>query len=505
MARLHLFSLLVTVGAVLADNCDVKPLVAKIRNVTYEGGRGENRGVAVTIGDQVLGLRLSTVLSNTRLRNPFDCVDVRNVVACTGQAGGIYDPTEDTFERAHTPEEWDVLTIDAGPTDGTTILQGYDNLTFDDAHVSLPRLPIEVWANSNRQNRSALGLGRASSLLHRLLAANLIPALPFSLDFGSRSELYPRNGQLILGGYNAARHHPASGAARFNLSAFSAPAPCPLQVLLSDVILTDHVTGVATSLFDDPNLRLPACVDPLQNAFAFTPAMFAKWQRLTGWIPYDGSNYSAQLYPKRQEDRMGTLTIKLAGGYESVIPHYELLSHERGNGTDGVYTVLNTSRVMAAVTGGWTDLGENVPVLGGVFLSRNYLVVDYPGNEFWLSPMGEEAGEDVKSFCQEGSGGGGAGLGVKVGVPVGVGVGVLVVAAGLWYFWYHRPKTTTPARPAGGRPEEDVPLDTWPTEHTGTRELPGERVVAPRELNGEVERELPGGRLETELNAEVER
>lgn len=297
-------------------------------------------------------------------------------------------------------------TVDPRPTDGTFVIQGYDNATFVDADIHLPHLPLEVWANKNRLNRSALALGRSSSLLRRLLGTNLIPALPWSLEIGSRSESKPRDGQLILGGYNAARRDLPTSA-RFNLSAFSAPAPCLLQVLLSDVVLTDHVTGVSTSLFEDPGARVAACVDPLQNAFTFTPTMFAKWQRLTGWIPYDGSNYSQQTYPADREAQMGTLTIKLAGagGYESVVPHWELVSHERGNDTNGVYRVLNTSRVMAAVTGGQTDYGDGVPVLGGVFLTQNYVVVDYPANEFWLSPMEEgirDGVDDVRSFCREG-------------------------------------------------------------------------------------------------------
>lgn len=359
--------------------------------------------------------------------------------------------------------------VDPRPTNGTFVIQGFDNATFVDADIHLLRLPLEVWANNNRPNRSALGLGRSSSLLHRLLGANLIPALPFSLDYGSRSESKYRDGQLILGGYNAARRT-SSGAARFNLSAFSAPRPCPLQVLLSDVVLTDHVTGVSTSLFEDPGARVAACVDPLQNAFAFMPKMFDKWQRLTGWIPYDGSNYSQQTYPADREARMGTLTIKLAGagGYESVVPHWELVSHERGNDTNGVYRVLNTSRVMAAVTGGQTDYGDGVPVLGGVFLTQNYLVMDYPANEFWLSPMKEgmrDGVDDVRSFCREGvtdggeKGEAGVGLGVKVGVPVGVGGGLAILGVVVALVYRQRKKKRTAEADA-----VDVSLDERHTE-----------------------------------------
>ena len=379
-----------------------------------------------------------------------------------------------------------VRTVDPRPADGTSVIQGYDNATFVDAGIHLPRLPLQVWANTNRVNRSALGLGRSSSLLHRLLAANLIPTLPFSLDYGSRSESRPRDGQLILGGYNAARRT-SSGAARFNLSAFSAPVLCPLQVLLSDVLLTDHVTGVSTSLFPDPGASVAACVDPLQNAFAFTPAMFKIWKELTGWIPSDGLDFTNQTYPADREARMGTLTIKLAGagGYESVVPYWELVSPERGNDTNGVYRVLNTSRVMAAVTGGQTDYGYGVPVLGGVFLTQNYLVVDYPANEFWLSPMGDGVrvgGDDIRSFCLEGSTDGGekegeVGLGVKVGVPVGVVGGLAILGVVVWLVYRQKKKNRT----AEGDPVDEQ--QTEPPSPTPRPNLSPPSFISDRHLN----------------------
>lgn len=118
---------------------------------------------------------------------------------------------------------------------------------------------------------------------------------------------------------------------------------------------------------------------------------------------------------------------------------------------------------MAAVTGGQTDYGYGVPVLGGVFLTQNYLVVDYPANEFWLSPLKEgmrNGGDDIRSFCREEvtvggeKGEGGVGLGVKVGVPVGVVGGLAILGlAGAWVYRQREKRRTAEADAA------DVALD----------------------------------------------
>ena len=381
--------------------------------------------------------------------------------------------------------------VDSRPTDGTSVVQGYDSANFTDGPAVIGDFPLEVWANDIVANRSALALGPKSSVLERLVKINSTPSSAFGIDYGSRSEAFPRDGQLVLGGHNVARHSNDNRTkAQFPMWGFAAPVNCPLQVLLADVMLTNDSGN--HSLFEDPDWRVTACVDSVQNAFTFTPAMFSKWQKLTDWIEFDGSNYTQQVYPLDHERLMGTITIKLANGYTSVIPHYELVTHERGNDTLGKYTVTNTSRVMAAVNSGQTDLGNNVPVLGGVFLSQNYLFVDYASNSFWLSPQvgNGTAPDDIRTSCKVGnetSGAGDAGgsgddgkrfstLGLQIGLPVAF----VVVALGVFgYFLYRRGKVETDGR-------KSVKVAPAPGSHGG-----GENEVLPVAQEGPSELPIP--------------
>ena len=58
---------------------------------------------------QIQGLRISSILNNTRVRNKLDCPDERNIIACEGQAGSVYSTTEGSFEIVHSQRDWDVL------------------------------------------------------------------------------------------------------------------------------------------------------------------------------------------------------------------------------------------------------------------------------------------------------------------------------------------------------------------------------------------------------------
>ncbi|KAK3367842.1 hypothetical protein B0H63DRAFT_565722 [Podospora didyma] len=463
------------VGFVYGNSCSAPPLVLPIRNVTFIDGTGMNRGVCLILGGQTQGLRLSTILNNTRVRNILDCPTIGNIlgrIACEGSSGSVYDTIVGTFKAVYNLKDWlqVVSVVDPRPTDGTTVLQGYDVANFTDGPAVVPNFPFEVWANHDALNKSALALGPESSVLGHFVDNGLAPSRVYGIDYGSRSEAHPRDGQLTIGGHNEARHD-SKNKAQFPMWGFNAPINCPLQVLLADVILTndsgDH------SLFSDPDSRVPACIDTIQNAFTFTPAMFAKWRGLVPWIEDDGSHYNQQTYPLDRERLMGTLTIKLANGYTTVIPHYEFVTHERGNDSFGKYSVLNSSRVMAAVNSGQTDLGNNVPLLGGVFLSQNYLGVDYASNSFWLSPqVGNGTLPDkITPSCTASSSPGNTSTATPLGPIIGGSIGGVALLAVLTFLaWSVKKRKGGINNPPAERPPDDVALR--PLELRG-RENPG--------------------------------
>jgi hypothetical protein len=116
------------------------------------------------------------------------------------------------------------------------------------------------------------------------------------------------------GGCNAARIPKEAQWTDFQLGGADAlEITCPLQVLIKHVVLGNDL-GYHTVLSDTGG-TIPACIDPLQNAFTFTKAMYANWESLTqhkGNAPGDGSpGYTAQTFPLSADPLIGDLTITL--------------------------------------------------------------------------------------------------------------------------------------------------------------------------------------------------
>ncbi len=337
--------------------------------------------------------------------------------------------------------------VDAQPNDGAaTAVQGYDSANFPDGSAVISNYPFEVWADHDAMNMSAIALGPKSSTIQRFVANGLAPSSSFGMDYGSRSELQPRDGQVIFGGINEARFD-AAQKTEFPMWGSAASVNCPLQVLVADVVLTNRNGNY--SLFPDPDSKVSACIYTIQNSFTLTQAMFAKFQQLRHHGESDGSTYSSQSFPLDSESLLSTLTIRLANGYTSVIPHHELISHERGTDPQGKYAVVNNSRIQAAVAAGQSDLGNNIPILGGVFLTQNYLQVDYDAGKFWLSPSTADKGlpDQITTTCFSNGTAGASGnassanndsmLVVKIAVPIAV-VCLILGAFAIWFFLRRR-------------------------------------------------------------------
>lgn len=245
-----------------------------------------------------------------------------------------------------------------------------------------------MWSQADSSNRSELPLGVSSSWLTKLEEADAIPETTLGLYYGSRSMNRPQDGELVIGGYNQARingpFHNFSLGMNYHLK-----EPCPLQVLLTNVIVRD-AKGRNSSLIPDTGNRVPACINPAENAFLFTKSMYATWAKVTHHPsnpPADGSqNFSSQTYPRDAQQYILDLIVVLDGDYEVVIPHHELISLERGNNAQGLYDVVNSSRIQAAVQSTGDGDVFDFPILGGVFLSQQYLLVDYINKRFGLAP-----------------------------------------------------------------------------------------------------------------------
>lgn len=431
-----------------ADNCTTPPLVFGITNVTLSDGVAKNRGVKVVLGGQPEGLRVTFMLNNTRVRNAYDCKLSPNATeqaTCLGASGGTYDLTLHTFNQTG---HFNVSHTDAPPVDAT-VRQGTDTAEF--GNWTCPAFPFEVWS-ANATNKSGIAFGPSSSVLQRILDFNAAPSRFMGLFFGSRSESLPLDGELVVGGYNGAR---VNGTfTNFSIASQGLEIPCPLQVQIKDMVLSN--ANGTFSLVNDNRSTIAACIDPLQNQFALSQSMYDRWARYTSHNASD----SNQIFPPGHQPYMGNLTVVLAGEYTTFIPNYELLSDERGTNAEGKYDVISNN-VMAAVGPGLPNYGD-IPILGGTFLSQNYLFVDYDHGVFGLAPVVlgpmDPGKSDIKTVCTSGTAKGSGGskhVGVIVGPVVGGVFALALIGLAVWWVLPGRKSKAGPVEDAVAENDED--------------------------------------------------
>jgi hypothetical protein len=449
-----------------ADLCSIEPISIPWTNVSLADGVAVNRGISIQLGGEPVALRATTIFNNCRIRNARDCEfgNATSQSGCQGASGSSFDIAKSTTWESAPEGGWNVSVIDPHEAD-ETVIDGYDVAKF----YGIPEIygfPFEVWSNAQSDNKSGLALGPNSSFIQNLLDVQAAPSGLFGLFFGSRSQTRGVDGNLTIGGYDKAR----VGGAWTNLTTQAGYIndSCPLQVLVKDIRL-NNIHG-SFSLIADSEATVAACVDPLQNQFTFTQTMYDLFANLTDHpvnpAEAGGSNFTQQTYPLENEPLIGNLAVELADGYTTTIPHYEFVSQERGTDTEGKYAVVNASRIMVAA--GTTSGAGGGVVLGGVYLSQNYLLVDYANQMFHLAPavigkLGDQD-HDIIKVCgaatfdetdhASGSGSAKSTTGAIVGGVLG---GLIAVVAALGLISYLRRRGEGRRLPTGGRPGADAP------------------------------------------------
>jgi hypothetical protein len=244
--------------------------------------------------------------------------------------------------------------------------------------VSLPMQPIHshrVVLNLNSAGpQSGLPLGTNSSFLRAAIAAAVAPSRAYGLWTGSRS-LAPVDGLLIIGGYDASRIN--GPFTNFSVGNGSLKSPCPLQVTVTGL----SYAGV--SLFGNGSQTMDACIDPGAQKFVFTPSVTSEFAAVTR---QNSSFYKGLTFPANNPP-LGNLTITLNNGYKTTITNNELFTYLRGSDANGRYAITNNTVVDSGISDNRASNPSSVvPTLGGLFLTFNYLVVDYEANMFRLAP-----------------------------------------------------------------------------------------------------------------------
>ena len=476
MLFLREYALLIVLLFGLSALTASSPLTLVLKNNTLSSGIAINRGVGLELNGELLSIRLTTLLNNVRLRNSKDCPENRTLeTECQGSSGSVYDLDKYPFDRVG-EEEWSQRVV-ADPYHPGDIhpVQGFAtaNITTTPQISEISNLPIQVWSNKQSSNKSGLALGPSSSFVKRLFEMGVVPGTSWGLFFGSRSQLNSTDGALVVGGYDNGRKDPDASWEYFPTSPGYLTVSCPLQVLISDVRL-GFADGSQHSLFAETGTILPACIDPQKSEFTFTKAMTDRLKNLTEHaiqVPSAGPNFTDQIYPLSKRHLMHSLTVVLSNGYTTVIPEYELVSQERGTNEYGEYKVINSSRIMISVSSSVfaskaeQELDNNiVPILGGVFLSQNYLRVDYKRGNFSMARarLGNYNPELISVFDPDQVQHANRGISKRdIEIASGGFVFGLVLAAGVYFgrrWWRRRKRRLTLAKPATpGSADDDFP------------------------------------------------
>ena len=218
-----------------------------------------------------------------------------------------------------------------------------------------------------------LPLGLDSSFLAAVTDANIAPSKAWGLYAGDRS-LAPVDGLLTIGGYDSAKV--AGDFITFPLGNWTQQQPCPLQVNVRSIVY-DLPNGTSIPLSSG---NMPACIDPFQDRFSFPPAVVNKFTSITN----HSSSFNGSLNYPTSNAPDGGLTITLDNNHTTVIPNSELVTLLRGSDQFGHYVITNTSLVQTEIAKSQPDNVQTT--LGGIYLTFNYLLVDYESRQFQLAP-----------------------------------------------------------------------------------------------------------------------
>jgi hypothetical protein len=213
-------------------------------------------------------------------------------------------------------------------------------------------------------------------------------------------------GEIVIGGYNAARVTGDWVNFTINDTGLVLGIPCALRVNVTGVTL-NNINGAVPIL--GAGQTITACVDPLQNAFTFPDDMYNVWAAATNHtfdsIPGQ-DNFTYQTYLTSNEKFMNTLQIQIQGindVFTTTVPHYELVVPNRGSNPNqsGAYTILKDDQIQSAVSSGPTDYGENFGMLlGGVFASGLYMRIDYERGILSIAKANLGSSDsDIRTVC----------------------------------------------------------------------------------------------------------
>ncbi|KAK4501222.1 hypothetical protein PRZ48_007029 [Zasmidium cellare] len=375
MAKVLPIAVLALLRPIMAQGqCDIEPMALEWTNTTVTAdGLGVTRGIAIGIGTptQIFALRPYTALNNTRVNNVANCGTTSNDT-CIGGLGGIFDKDLSSSYSVSVKTNWNGSQVDTEETDGA-YLYFNDRITFE-RRASVDGFPLVLDSTPYGGDYTGLPLGSNSSFTAAAVKSGVAPSEVLGLWTGSRS-LDPADGLLVVGGYDESR---VNGVfVHFPVSDSSTELPCPLQINVTSISYSDQRLMNETS-------RVRFCIEPYNQRFVLPPAVTAAFANATG---QNSTLFPGDLHYSADSRPSGDLIVILDNGYSTTIPNFDVFTPLRGSDEYGRYSITNDTVVEAGLRDTRSDDPDSViPALGGLFLTFNYLLIDYDNGTFSLAP-----------------------------------------------------------------------------------------------------------------------
>jgi len=384
------------VGALSARTCSLPTVEFELRNCTVYAANQpvvQSWGVLLGVGGSTeLCAMPSTVVNSTLLQSSEICSDkwlrVENAnttmtaAQCRSRRGGFVTAKDLPPASADGLDALNPGWVSLMDDDSLTTFQYATQATLQIRDESITMIEGLI-SEGQQHTTSHIGLGDKSVLLQSLKDAELIGAQSWGLNAGSQSYLLPRDGSLVLGGYDES----SLGGPFFNYS-ISNPITlnnryCPLQVSITGMTLKiSNGNGSAPQskvVYSVAN-KLPTCIEPYDNLFRLPSPFLNDIKGMLAQVsvnnsaPVGSSQYKSLfnlepglVYPSSAGTFSVSMEITINEGLTVTIPSHELVRPLRGldeNGMQAIDTRFNEVQVYGE------PAPEEAPVLGKAFLSQ---------------------------------------------------------------------------------------------------------------------------------------
>ncbi|ORX94715.1 hypothetical protein BCR34DRAFT_608181 [Clohesyomyces aquaticus] len=514
MAQLPQFSafhlaLALLLPVLASAQCDIPPLTLVWSNTTVsQDGLGVARGIELGIGSphQIFAFRPATTLNNTRINNVLNCGSASND-SCIGALGGGFDPSKSKSYSVSIKSQWNGSQVDAEDSTGAYVYFNDDVGFQNNGHVE--GFPLVMDSEVFGGSQAGLPLGTNSSFLRAAVQGGVAPSEVFGLWSGSRG-VQPHDGLLVVGGYDRARVKPSSNFTTFPVGKWSLERACPLQVTIT------NLTYANLPLMTAGSSGIDACIEPLAQRFVFPPKIATMFATYTG---QNGTLYPNKMWYNVSNRPTGDMSITLSNGYTTTISNAELFAPLRGSDKNGRYAITNDSVLEAFVADNRKANPDDVDTaLGGMFLTFNYLLVNYPKGEFGLAPAvaadAKNISPDPTAICtptnrpaptqtprptpSDSPSKSSTNVGAIAGGVVGGVAGIALLGA-LAFILFRRRRKTTKGMPSELDPQSPVPVSRQASElmahemSYNIQEMPTSRHASFRKPDGrdEIEPQPP--------------